>query len=214
MSTIVYLVRHGYSLANEKDLFLGHGDMALTEKGKLQAKVASDFLSSLKPDVIYSSDLLRAKDTATPTAEKLGIKVILDQRFRELDAGEWDFLPFREWVKKYPKEYKLWMTDLYNSRCVGGESIQELKDRISLAISDVVSKNDGKTIMIFSHANPIMVMGSLAKGDFKEEINKIMPPPNVSATKIIYDNGKFSLDFYGKADYLGDLVTRLPDAVE
>ena len=106
------------------------------------------------------------------------------------------------------------MTDLYNSRCVGGESIQELKTRISSAISDLSLKHDGKTIMIFTHANPIMVMGSLAKGDFKEEINKIMPPPNVSTTKIIFDNGKFSLDYYGKADCLGDLVTRLPENVE
>ena len=214
MSTTIYLVRHGYSLANEKNLFLGHGDMGLTEKGKLQAEVASEYLSSLKPDVIYSSDLIRAKDTAKPTAEKLGLKINLDKRFREIDAGEWDFMPFLDWIKNYPDEFKKWGDDKYNARCVGGETIIELKDRIVGAIEELVKLHENQTIMIFAHANPIQVFSAYATGDFKENINKIGDPPNVSTTKVEYNDGKLNLIEYGKADYLGDIITKLPTADE
>lgn len=212
--TTIYIVRHGYSIANEKNLFLGHGDMDLTEKGKLQAEVASEYLSSLKPDVIYSSDLKRAYHTSLPTSKKLGLEVIKDQRFREIDAGEWDFMPFLDWIKNYPEEFKKWGDDKYNARCVGGETILELKDRVVSAVEDVAKKHDGKTVMIFSHANPIQVLSAYATGDFKKNIDKIGDPPNVSTTKIEYDNGKLTLIEYGKADYLGDIVTRLPSADE
>jgi len=212
--TTIYIVRHGYSIANEKNLFLGHGDMDLTEKGKLQAEVASEYLSSLKPDVIYSSDLKRAYHTSLPTAKKLGLEVVKDQRFREIDAGEWDFMPFLDWIKNYPEEFKKWGDDKYNARCVGGETILELKDRVVSAVEDVAKKHDGKIVMIFSHANPIQVLSAYATGDFKKNIGKIGDPPNVSTTKIEYDNGKFALIEYGKADYLGDIVTRLPSADE
>lgn len=212
--TTIYIVRHGYSIANEKNLFLGHGDMDLTEKGKLQAEVASEYLSSLKPDVIYSSDLKRAYHTSLPTAKKLGLEVVKDQRFREIDAGEWDFMPFLDWIKNYPEEFKKWGDDKYNARCVGGETILELKDRVVSAVEDVAKKHDGKTVMIFSHANPIQVLSAYATGDFKKNIDKIGDPPNVSTTKIVCDNGKFALIEYGKADYLGDIVTRLPSADE
>lgn len=214
MATTIFLVRHGYSKANEKNLFLGHGDMDLTEKGKLQAEVASEYLSTLKPDVIYSSDLIRAKDTAKPTAEKLGLKVNLDKRFREIDAGEWDFMPFLDWVKNYPDEFQKWVDDKYNARCVGGETIIELKDRIVDAINELIIKHENKTIMIFAHANPIQVFAAYSTGDFKNSINKIGDPPNVSTTKVVYEDGKFNLIEYGRADYLGDIITKLPTAEE
>ena len=201
-------------MQNEKNIFLGHGDMELTEKGKFQAEVASEYLSSLKPDVIYSSDLIRAKDTAKPTAEKLGIEIILDKRFREIDAGEWDFMPFLDWIKNYPEEFKKWTDDKYNARCVGGETILELKDRIVSAIEELAVKHENKTIMIFAHANPIQVFGAYATGDFKGSIDKIGDPPNVSLSKVEYKDGKFNLIEYGRADYLGDIVTSLPTAEE
>lgn len=214
MTTTIYLVRHGYSIANEKNIFLGHGDMALTERGHLQAKVASEYLSTLNPDVIYSSDLIRAKDTAKPTAEKLGLEVGLNSRLREIDAGKWDFMPFLDWIKNYPEEFQKWVDDKCNARCVGGETILELKDRIVGEIEALVKKHQGKTIMIFSHANPIQVFSAYATGDFRGNLNKIGDPPNVSTTKIEYNDGKFTLIEYGKADYLGDIVTKLPTADE
>ena len=214
MKTTIYLVRHGYSIANELNIFLGHGDMDLTEKGKLQAEVASEYLSSLNPDAIYSSDLKRAYHTSLPTAKKLGLEVVKDKRFREIDAGEWDFMPFLDWVKNYPDGFKKWTDDKYNARCVGGETILELKDRVVTALEDLAKKHQGKTIMIFSHANPIQVLSAFATGDFKKGIKKIGDPPNVSTTTIEYEDGKFNLIEYGKAEYLGDIVTNLSTADE
>ena len=54
MGTIIYLIRHGESEANQRDTFLGHGDLDLTQTGREQACVTADYLYShgLKPDAI------------------------------------------------------------------------------------------------------------------------------------------------------------------
>ena len=60
----LYFIRHGESLANQKDVFIGQYDFDLTEKGRKQAEMVADYLKDVKVDAIYSSDLLRAYHTA------------------------------------------------------------------------------------------------------------------------------------------------------
>ncbi len=69
--TRIYMVRHGQSQANERDVFLGHTDLDLTKKGREQALATAKYLSSLPIDHLYSSDLKRAYHTAQATAELL-----------------------------------------------------------------------------------------------------------------------------------------------
>ena len=68
--TRLYMIRHGQSEGNLKNLFLGHTDMDLTELGHLQAEMAAEYLATVPVDVIYASDLKRAFHTALHTSEK------------------------------------------------------------------------------------------------------------------------------------------------
>ena len=104
-TTEIYLIRHGESQANEKNVFIGHGDLDLTEKGKKQAELTAEYLKACHFDVIYSSDLLRAYHTAEATAKKLGLPIVKDERLREIDAGEWDFKTFDDLEKEYQESY-------------------------------------------------------------------------------------------------------------
>ena len=105
-TTEIYLIRHGESQANERDVFLGHGDLDLTEKGKKQAELTAEYLKACHFDVIYSSDLLRAYHTAEATAKKVGLPIVKDERLREIDAGEWDFKTFDDLEKEYQDKEK------------------------------------------------------------------------------------------------------------
>ena len=76
MKTLIYLVRHGESLGNAKRIYLGHTNLDLSDLGYIQANVTAQYLKGVKIDAIYSSDLLRAHNTALPHAQLRNLKVI------------------------------------------------------------------------------------------------------------------------------------------
>ena len=76
--TILIFVRHGYSLANEQNIFAGITDVPLTEVGKEQARLTAHYLSRYAIDKLYSSDLQRAMQTAQPIAEQTGLAFIAE----------------------------------------------------------------------------------------------------------------------------------------
>ena len=74
--TRIILIRHGQSIANFIGKFAGHSDFDLTELGHRQAELAAGYLlKNEKIDKIYASDLLRAYNTAVPTAKALGLEI-------------------------------------------------------------------------------------------------------------------------------------------
>lgn len=208
--TTVCLIRHGESQANLRDAFLGHGNLELTERGRAQAGLAAAFLKDKGADAIYSSDLSRAHETAKATAALLGLEVTTDPQLREIDAGDWDFLTFSELRERFTESFRIWTEDLENAVCDGGESVKQLRERILSAVTRIAEENEGKRALIFSHGTPIRLMGAHAMG---KGIGEIPWPANASTTTLEYENGCFRMVEYSREDYMGELVTKLPDDV-
>lgn len=208
--TTICLIRHGESQANRRDAFLGHGNLELTDIGRAQAALAAGFLKDLGADAVYSSDLSRAYETARATADLLGLPVTADPQLREIDAGAWDFLTFAELRERYTESFRVWTEDLENAVCDGGESLKELRVRILAAVTRIAQENPGKRVLIFSHGTPIRLMGAYAMG---KAIGDIPWPANASTTTLEYENGSFRMVEYSREDYMGELVTKLPDDV-
>ena len=79
------LVRHGESLYNMQRCFTGHSDIPLTELGEKQAELTAQYLTEhFKVDAIWSSDLQRAKSTAKPCADRLGLPINCDYRIEDM----------------------------------------------------------------------------------------------------------------------------------
>ena len=148
MTTLIF-VRHGQSMANFTKSFAGHLDVDLSDLGRQQAVLAAEYISkNYSIDEIYSSDLKRAYNTALPTSEKLGIKVIATSDFREIYGGLWESLTFDEIAEKYPEEYSVWKNDFSNARCPEGESSREVYIRIKEATLNLAERSPNKTILI------------------------------------------------------------------
>lgn len=90
---MIYLVRHGQTDWNLEKKTQGHTDISLNDNGREQAKLVSDVIKDYKIDKIYSSDLLRAKETADIINEKFGLDIILDNRLREINYGDLEGIP-------------------------------------------------------------------------------------------------------------------------
>lgn len=210
MTTLI-LVRHGQSLANLEEVYAGHSDFDLSPKGHKQAETTAEYIiNNYTVDKIYSSDLKRAYSTAKKVADKLGIDIITDENLREIYAGEWESTPFNVLTKKYRDDYSVWLNDIGNSTCTGGESVKHLAKRILDALTKIASENDGKTVLVAFHATPIRAMQCLWQGKTLDEMKDISWVSNASVSVAEYENGGFKLLSVGEDAHLSTLKTELP----
>ncbi len=207
--TRLLLIRHGQSVSNISKQFTGQSDVPLSPLGIDQAEKTADYIiNNFKVDAIYTSDLSRAYDTAKAVADKVGLIPIPNENLREIYAGKWEMMPYNEISEKYNDEYQIWLNDNSNARPTGGESVKELKNRVYSEILKIARENEGKTVVIGTHATPIrtFIARCMSLKDFQWV-------PNASITIAEYNNNKFSIIKSGISDHLGDLETTLPKDV-
>ncbi len=213
MTTLI-LIRHGESEANRQEIFAGHIDPDLQNKGLMQAKLTAKYIvGNYKVDEIYASDLKRAYKTAMRLAQILDIKVIKDKNLREINAGKWEGMKFDELRVAYPEEYNVWLNHIGRAECVGGESVKQLGERIMGALTKIAEENEGKTIAIATHATSIRAAQSIIKSGTVEEMENIPWVSNASVTVFEYNNTEWKVIAESKDEHLAELKTELPSNV-
>ncbi len=202
------ITRHGQSIANAQHRFAGISDFDLTDIGREQALRTSEYISANeKIDVIYSSDLLRAYNTAVPTAKKLNMPIIPLTELREIYAGAWEGLTTEEIGEKYPDDFGVWRNDYANCRCTDGESTAEVYARATATVARLAEKHNGETVMLSTHATLVRALCANALGLTAEQTGEIPFNHNASINIFTYDNGKLSAVETDIISHLGDIVT-------
>ncbi len=162
---MLILVRHGRTEANASGLLLGHLDPVLDEVGQSQALALAGVLAT-GPDAIariISSPLGRTRQTAEAIAEVTGVAVEIDQRWIELDYGEFDGRPLGDIPGAV---WRAWQAD--PSFCPpGGESLVALRARVESGLVELAAQARDENIVIVSHVSPIKaaVVWALGVGD-------------------------------------------------
>jgi broad specificity phosphatase PhoE/ribonuclease HI len=155
--TVAMLLRHGETPLSVEKRFSGRGDIALTERGEAQAAAAAGRLAGSGIDVIVSSPLRRAQQTAAAVAEAAGLEVTVDAGFVETDFGQWEGSSLREVSKTSPAEVRAWLDDPRVAP-PGGESMVATAARVAAARDRVMSEHPAKTVLIVTHVTPIKMM--------------------------------------------------------
>jgi broad specificity phosphatase PhoE len=153
--TRLLLIRHGQSGGNVEGRFGGHSPTPLSKLGKKQAEITAAALAREKVDVVFSSDLKRAVQTATPLATNLNLEINRTKAFRERDVGVLEGLTFRESKEKYPQDYYALVNRNINHIITNGESYRQLLKRGTGALKEIFYSYKGKRIAIFSHTGCI-----------------------------------------------------------
>ena len=212
--TTLLLIRHGQSEANLSRVFAGNYDAPLTELGLRQAEKTAEFITeNYKVDCVYASDLIRAFETGKTVANALNLPITPNDGLREIRAGKWEALPFDDIVIKFPEEYKKWKEDIGHSSCPNGETVKELAERVMATLTAIAEENDGKTVVIATHATPIRVSQTLIEHGNLEPMQDIGWVSNASVTEIICNSGKWTLGKVGQDSHLSDFRTNLPSNV-
>ena len=107
---------------------------------------------------IYSSDLLRAVQTAEPLARATGLEIRRTAAFRERGVGLMEGLTFEEAAENYPEEYAALLRRDFEHVLNGGESYRQLLDRASSELDRAIAEQRGGTIALFSHTGTICIL--------------------------------------------------------
>ena len=150
------LVRHGLTLSNVQGRYTGQSDVPLTEVGERQAEAVGKRLATETLDVIVSSDLQRARDTANAIARHHNLPVWNDVDLRESSLGEWEGLTYREVSAIYREMVKHRREDP-NFPAPGGESFMQVRDRVARARARWQSQYPDSTMVWVTHAGVIEV---------------------------------------------------------
>ena len=141
------LVRHGQTEMNAQSLYFGKLNPPLNDLGISQAYQAKEKLLDIDYDIIYSSPLKRAKQTAE-ICNYLDKEIIFDSNLEEINFGIFEGLPFKQISEKYPNEVKKMEEDWKSFNYVTGESPKEMFQR---AISFLKTLDYTKTNLIVTH---------------------------------------------------------------
>lgn len=205
------IIRHGQSTANLEERYAGWYDAPLTELGRKQAAITTDYiLKNYHVDAVYSSDLIRAVETVKEIAARANVPLVKEKALREIDGGEWERKQVEEIAREYPEQAYLWKTDIGKARPTGGESFAELQVRIDSAFRKIAAENDGKTVVIASHGGAIRTMQCLFENVPIEDMRKVPWTPNASVSEVNYENGKYTPVRLGYTGHLGTLITEIP----
>ena len=156
--TRLYLIRHGQSAGNAEGRFGGHSATPLSPLGIQQAELTGQILAKERIGAIYSSDLLRAMQTAEPLAKLVGLEINPTQDFRERHVGVLEGLTFEEAKKQFPKDYYALINREIGHKITEGESYRQLLNRTTNALRKILREHQGKKIVIFAHTGTICYM--------------------------------------------------------
>lgn len=183
-STLVAFVRHGRTPTTGDVLPGRAAGLHLSEEGRRQAEAVAERIAGLSNlEAVYSSPLLRARETAAPIAERLGKRVTVERGLLECDFGDWTGAELKA-LRKLPewRTVQRWPSGF---RFPGGESFVEMQARITEAVARLRARHPGKALVAVSHADTIKAAVADALGTPLDLFQRIVISP-CSTTLVSY----------------------------
>jgi broad specificity phosphatase PhoE/orotate phosphoribosyltransferase len=204
MKTRLYIVRHAETEGNANRLCHGWTDAKLTEKGYIQAQRLADRFKDIDIDVIYSSSLIRTKETARHIAEVKDLPINITDNLKEINAGYWEDKKWEDIPGIWPYEYHTWENIPHIHSMPGGETMEEFQQRLISEVELIIRNNKGKNICIVSHGTAIKALTCYFRGCTLEEMVNNIWVDNTSITIVDYVDGEYNVSIEGDNSHLGD----------
>lgn len=187
----LYLVRHGQTLSNGQQRYLGLTDEPLSAEGLLQAEAIGERLKNENISKVYSSALRRAFQTAEAIGKKHDLQPTVIPGLNEVDFGKWDSKTYYEIYRKYPYEIDRWLLNPEKLDIPGGEKWSHFKNRVISAINSILNENKSSKnagIVVASHGGPLRLIISHFLG--------LKTPYFVGPHALMLDHGGLSIVHY------------------
>src|SRR5512132_797980 len=188
--TELLLVRHGETDWNRERRFQGHADPPLNDKGREQANALAQELSAEGIELVYTSDLARARETAEIVGARLGANVLLLRELREIDVGEWQGLTWPEIERRYPEGVRSWHERGHGWEA--GETYDELGERVVAALRRIAAEHPEQRVLVVGHGGTIRATRAFIEGvSVAESRSRRRPIGNCEVFRVVTEDGTF-----------------------
>ena len=237
-TTRVILVRHGQSIYNERGLYQGCcDDSYLTEKGRLTAYQTGIFLSSIPLDVVYSSPLQRARETASEILSAIATiadnhpELHIHQNLKEIDLPAWNGLSFKYVREHLAEDYRCWRerphefqmaAEVEDNSTVSNSvvtivkpqnfPVQNLYQQAQKFWDEILPKYAGKTILVITHGGTIKALISTAIGMKCQDFHGLQQSNcGISILGFGGDKNHAELEAMNLTNHLGEILPKLKE---
>jgi len=204
------IVRHGETAWNAEGRVQGQLDVPLSDAGHAQARALAQALAKERFDAVYSSDLVRVQQTAAPLCAILGLTPILDARLRERHYGVFQGMTYADAKARLPADYERFRAKEPDYDFQTGECLRAFERRCLAFFHDLLEKETGKRVLVFTHGGVLEILYRHATGrglstprDF--EI------PNAALNRLEHADGAWRVWCWADVAHLAAALDDLPD---
>ena len=200
--TKIYLIRHAEAEGNLYRRIQGHWDGSITPLGLQQIDALAQRFRREHIDALYCSDLSRARATAEAITRYHDIPAVATPRLTEICMGVWEGRAWGDVEHEFPEQMRYFNTDPDRWSVPGCEPFRDVQKRMKRAISDLAARHDGQTIALVSHGMAIRSLLAHILGVASRDIPSLPHGDNTAVSKLIFDNGAFSVAYYNDNSHL------------
>lgn len=199
--TKIFLIRHGETEWNKTARLQGNSDIKLAEEGIRQAQLLAKNVSFSEVAAVYSSDLIRAVNTAKILADRVNLPVIEKPGLREANFGDWEGKYINALVEEFPDDFGKFFINPDNAKPPGGETFLECQARVMNALDEIVADHENQNIIVVSHGAAIRLIICAA---LEIRIRKMwsISQFNTAVNILIADEGTFRVELLNSTAHL------------
>lgn len=202
--TDLILIRHGETDWNRELRFQGQVDVPLNATGHEQARRVAERLAGEPVHHLYSSDLLRTRQTAEPAGVRLALDNRVEAGLREQNFGEVDGMRVDDIKVRHAEAWSRWVRFESDYAFTGGESTREFHARVTAALRRIAAAHAGQTLVVVTHGGVLDMVYRTAQGlgldgPRRSEI------PNGGLNRVRIEGDAFTILRWADAAHLADL---------
>ena len=203
--TQLLFIRHGETDWNRQQRFQGQIDVPLNDNGLAQATRLGQRLASEPYDVLISSDLARAQQTAAPLAQAWRLQPQLLPGLREQHFGEWEGLDVPTIKARHGQLWPQWLQQGGDFALPGGgESLRQFHARVMAAVQQVVLQHAGQRLVLVTHGGVLDMLWRSAK-NLPVSGLRSCDIPNTGLNHLRWVDGQLHIDSWADAGHLAGL---------
>ena len=205
--TKIYLVRHAEAEGNLYRRIHGQYDSLVTDNGYRQIAALAHRFEGIHVDAVYSSDLFRTRTTAKAIYEPKGLPLTTRRSLREVSMGVWEDRTWGEVARTDAQQLAWFNATDRRWKAEGGESYEELRERVSAAIRQIARNHPGETVAVVSHGTAIRNALAVFQGLSIEESASLPHSDNTAVSLLEFDGDEVRVVFHDDGSHLPEEIS-------
>ncbi|MEO8276276.1 MAG: histidine phosphatase family protein [Thermoanaerobaculia bacterium] len=198
----LYLLRHGQTAASRENRFTGSSNPPLTPVGAAMAESFASAYSELEWQAVYTSPLLRARQTAEPLVRRLGVEPIVENGLAEIGYGEWEGLTAEEARERGPAAYDYWAHDVASRGAPGGETAFAVAARAMRVVEQIRTHYESGNVLVVSHKATLRIVACALLGLDVRLFRERLTMPVASVTMFVVAPKSTQLTLFSDRSHL------------